>query len=289
MPRSESVYARAQRVAGALDGDAFKRVPHHVTLLRGLVQSGFDPSGARCLEVGTGHVPVLPVCFYLAGASEVATVDLNRRLHPTLVGEMLEQLSLSRDELVRLYDGLIPPDALSDRLDRLTHHRDPMEALSSAGIRYLAPCDASSTSEPDGSIDLHFSMTVLEHIPPPVIRSILSEARRLLRPNGIAVHRVDTKDHYASTDTAITTINFLRFTDSQWNRLAGNRFAYCNRLRASEVRELFADAGLLESAVEIDVDKAALEALRDGFPLAPQFARFEPEDLATATVTVYAR
>jgi len=46
--------------------------------------------------------------------------------------------------------------------------------------------NAADTGLPDHSVDCHFSMTVLEHIPPEVIRDIFTEAKRILTRGGSA-------------------------------------------------------------------------------------------------------
>jgi len=117
--------------------------------------------------------------------------------------------------------------------------RTPECFLKKAQIVYLAPLDATNSPLPENTVNCHFSITTLEHIPEAVLRSIFAEARRILKPKGIAIHFVDLSDHFSHQDDTISSINFLKFSDSEWNHLAGNEFAYCNRLRPAIILSFF--------------------------------------------------
>src|SRR5690349_12241527 len=118
VPGGGAVYPELQRRFGSLTDDPFKRLPQHASMLRTLKQSGFDPEGARCLEIGTGHLPIAPVAFWLTGAAEVATVDLRRRLDAPLTASMLRRLTAD-DRVAALYAGLVEPEVLAERLEVL--------------------------------------------------------------------------------------------------------------------------------------------------------------------------
>ena len=46
-------------------------------LMMGHLRAARSPvAGATLLEIGTGWYPTFPLCFYLAGASRVVTLDL---------------------------------------------------------------------------------------------------------------------------------------------------------------------------------------------------------------------
>jgi hypothetical protein len=91
-PRGDSLYKQIQRRFGNLKPDPFERVPHYVRLLGALRKIGFDINGARCIEVGTGHLPTLPILYHLAGAKEIVTVDLHRRLQWDFVARAMAAL-----------------------------------------------------------------------------------------------------------------------------------------------------------------------------------------------------
>ncbi len=288
LPASNTSYSLIQRHFGRLNADPFKRLVHHRAMLDRLRVVGMSPVGARCFEVGTGHLPIVPLGFYLAGADEVVTVDLHKRIEWGLTRELIESLVHSEDDVLDVYRGAVEENDIADRLAVLGRAaRQPKRALASAGIEYRAPADARCTADADGAFDIHFSVTVCEHIDPVSLAEILSEAARLLRPGGVAAHEIDLSDHYGHQDRSITGINFLRFGAKEWARIAGNEFGYCNRLRASEVVSLFTAAGLTPSIAERLVDGASVAALSGGFPLDPSFAGFAIDDLCTSGLSLY--
>jgi hypothetical protein len=77
-------------------------------------------------------------------------------------------------------------------------------------------------------------VTTLEHIPENVIIDIFKEASRILKKGSICVHFIDLSDHFQHQDGTISSINFLKYSNAHWEKIAGNEFAYCNRLRALE-------------------------------------------------------
>ena len=290
IPGGPLLYRSLQQRFGTLAPDPFGRLAAHVHMLRGLTALDVGVVGARCLEVGTGHVPVVPVGFFLSGASEVVSVDLHRRLDLGLTSRMLERLAAERDRVVALYSGLVEPAALRRRLDVLARGAgSPADLFADIGLRYDAPGDAAALPHRDGSVDVHFSMTVLEHIEPVALAAVLSEARRVLAGGGAAVHFVDPSDHFSHQDPRIPPINFLRYSQAQWQRIAGNEFSYTNRLRASQLEQVFVDAGLRVERTTRRVDDRSLAELRSGFPLAPEFRGLDEQDLCTTTWRAYAR
>jgi SAM-dependent methyltransferase len=242
------------------------------------------------MEVGTGHLPIAPVAFYLAGAREVVTVDLHRRLVPDLTRLMLKRLASSEAEVAALYDGLIDPTALRDRLAVVRSMADrPFDLFKRVGIRYIAPRDAAHMPDADASFGLHFSITVLEHVDSSVLSAVLTEARRLLRSDGFAAHFIDPSDHFSHNDTGISAINFLQFSEREWTRIAGNEFGYSNRLRASQLEAIFRACHFNIQHCDRKVDERSMRQLKRDFPLDGAFRRFEAADLCTTTLSVYAR
>ncbi|MFF5077990.1 class I SAM-dependent methyltransferase [Actinoplanes sp. NPDC000266] len=289
-PGGDMAYRQIQRRLGRLAADPFRRLPQHAAMMRRLDGLGLRLDGMRVLEIGTGHLPIAPVAMHLCGAREIVTVDLHRRLQPDLTTEMLHRMVKAEDQILSLYDGLVSPITLRARLSVIADLADrPRELFRRIGIRYLAPGDASRMPDPGGSFDLSFSMTVFEHVTPRALRAILSESRRLLGPSGFAAHLIDPSDHFAHQDSAITRINFLRYSAKQWIRLAGNEYAYCNRLRAPQLIRMFADAGFGLERCDRVVDEESRTALSGAFPVHKDFQEFDPVDLCTTELTVYAR
>lgn len=196
--------------------------------------------GISVFEVGTGRIPAMPLFFWLSGAGEVVTADLNPYLMESLTKEFISLISQSKDQIRET----IGPRLHEDRLDALCRlASEPTTTLDDilrlANIKYLAPTDAGATDLPDSSIDLHFSNCVFEHIDEPNIVRILNEGRRIVKPNGTFIHHIDYSDHFSHSDRSISAINFLKYSDWAWHVLAGNRFMYCNRLRHDDFLGLY--------------------------------------------------
>ena len=100
-------------------------------------------------------------------------------------------------------------------------------------------------------------------------------------PGGLLLHNIDPSDHFSHEDQDIPAVNFLRFSDAEWDKWAGNPFMYHNRLRASEYLDLFKSAGVRILRSETAVDDRSLSALQRGFPVDPRFSGMTREDLAT--------
>ncbi|RUL87080.1 class I SAM-dependent methyltransferase [Tautonia sociabilis] len=291
VPGGGGIYAGLQRAVGRhRRPDYGERLDLACRTIAGLAEAGVAIEGASVMEVGTGYAPTIPVLFWLAGASRVETFDLNRYLRPRLAAGMLGWIA-DRAELVESrLAGLVDPDALRRRLATLDQLQDrPLAFLKRANIAYHAPADAAATGLADGSIDVHFSAYVMEHVPPVVIEALLREASRVLRPGGVAAHRIDPTDHFAHADPTISTVHFLRFDEESWRRIGGNRFAYHNRLRDDDYRRLFLESPLHLVRHRFEVDSRAVSDLRNGFPLAPPYRGRDPEDLARCRLDYIAR
>jgi SAM-dependent methyltransferase len=75
-----------------------------------------------------------------------------------------------------------------------------------------------ATGLPSGSFDLVTSTDTLEHVPKPQLVRLLTECRRLLRPDGILSARIDYRDHFAYSDPSIGPFHFLRFGERPWRQ-----------------------------------------------------------------------
>jgi SAM-dependent methyltransferase len=156
------------------------------------------------------------------------------------------------------------------------------DLLDLCHIVYIAPGDATQTGLGADEIDFHTSFNVFEHIPRDVLLAILDEGNRIIRHGGLFVHRVDYSDHFSHSDTQISPINFLQYSDAQWERYAGNRYMYMNRLRHDDFLALFESAGHAVLAAEPTIDAPSLQLLRDGrFMVNARFGGKADEVLAT--------
>ena len=258
-------------------------------LMMGHLRAARAPvAGASFFEIGTGWYPAFPLLFYLAGAGRIDTVDLQRLLRSELLLACAERLREHVPLIARLTGE--DPSRLVTRHAELLHalyQGRSLEEASHGVIAYRAPCDAAATGLPDATFDCVFSNSVLEHIPPDIIASCFTEARRILKPGGLAVHSVNCGDHYAYVDKSIDQLHYLQYSEAAWARW-NNRFLYQNRLRAIDFTELAQAAGF---TLELDTSRPHPERLRQlaAIEVAPMFAHYTREQLAITSVDFVAR
>jgi len=176
-----------------------------------------SPSGKVFLEVGTGRVPLVPLAYWLMGAESTITIDLNHYLKEELIAEHLRYIVENEEEILELFGSLIDRGRFNDLLNvAKTFKSSAYEFLDLCRIIYIAPGDAANTNLPEHHIDFHTSYTVFEHIPPNVLVRILREGNRIIKGNGLFVHRIDYSDHFSHSDKNISAINFLQYSDDEW-------------------------------------------------------------------------
>jgi SAM-dependent methyltransferase len=284
----QPIYYGLQRRFGALrQVDYYEHLRRASEVASVLHDQGL-PLERSFLEVGTGWVLGTPIGLWLAGASEIITVDLHHYLKEELVLGLLAYIAKHESALLPLYPWVAPAE-LQRKCQVLAGCKSLAELWAAVPIRYTAPADATHLALPDASIDYHYSTNVLEHVPKVVLSGILAEARRLLRPNGRLVHIVDLSDHFAHDDPRIPAVNFLRFRPSIWGALAGNRFMYQNRLRLPQYQQLFEAAGLHIEWQRHVLDPVSLQLLQQKqAPVHGQFQEFTPEELAATFWVVLA-
>jgi Methyltransferase domain len=284
----QAAYYGIQRLFGRLQGswDSSFLLSEAARLSTKLAAHGHPVPGAVCMEVGTGRGLDMPVGFFLCGAKEVHTWDLYRLLKEHVVMALIGSIRANEAKMREVFAGVVAPDELERRLGILRGVESLDDLFAKTGIRYHAPADASKTGLPAASVDIQTSYTVFEHIPRDVLVAILSEAGRILKPTGAALHHIDLSDHFAHADPSIPFINFLQFSEAEWRRYAGTSFAYHNRLRAPAYRDIYAAAQ--QEIVDWDeiVDQRSLRALASGFPLDAAYRGVPAETLAVSVVQV---
>jgi SAM-dependent methyltransferase len=133
------------------------------------------------------------------------------------------------------------------------------------------------------SMDLIWSHTAFEHLRYPAIT--VGECARVLRSGGRLVALIDLGDHsyYGKNQPKPEQLfDCLRYPEWLWNLMRWNRSSYVNRLRQSEWKALFEQAGFVvhaqEKTLNPDIDR-----------LLPQLSylhRYDHEDAVTAMLAV---
>jgi SAM-dependent methyltransferase len=290
LPLGSLIYKEIQKKFGRLTSEPSSRLTTAKKMAEFISNNGRKIEGKTFFEVGTGHVPVVPIGLFLCGAEKTVTVDLNRRLDLDLLGGALDWIALHSNQLEEEYASVVDAATFRKRLSLVSAFRNaPDQFLKEANISYLAPADASKVDLSASSIDYHISNTVMEHIPAETIKKIFTEGKRLLKKDGLFVQFIDLSDHFKHQDKTISSINFLKYSDSKWLSMAGNQFAYCNRLRASDFTALFSELGLSTVDIQSEIDQESLNFLRNGFHLDKRFADYDHEDLSKTSLQLILR
>ncbi|NOT84597.1 MAG: methyltransferase domain-containing protein [Methylococcaceae bacterium] len=257
-----------------------------LTLSQGLQQvemlkaSGFDLTGKSYLELGTGWSPVIPLVFSLAGCRSLTLVDSQRLMDDHTFAETCKKMLAHTAEIATRLN--IAEITIAQRLSKLASMR-LVDALAAMNCAYLAPEDLLNLDIQAHSIDIITSRAVLEHIPPLIIKNILTTFNQLLSPTGAMCHIIDNSDHWEFNDKSITRVNFLKFSQKTFDFLSAmNPLDYQNRLRHSQYIQMFIDAGFKVTRDDSQPDPTTRTAL-DSLLVHPSFNHYSKADLAILT------
>jgi Methyltransferase domain len=287
-PKGRGLNDHLQRRVGGLrhfERNISEKVGDWKLSLGYLRDCAFDVTGSTLFEIGTGWYPTLPICFSLAGAKRVISYDIVKHIDADLTFRMIGALEPHLDSIAEACGT--QARLIHNRYRGLLQANSIDTLLKSARVEVCAPADARATNLESCSVDLVYSNSVMEHVPKNMIRELMCESMRLLRPDGLALHNVACNDHYAHIDPGISFVNYLQYSESQWSKW-NNSLQYQNRLRAPEFLELAKEAGLVVIYKRTFVSPGTREALAT-FEIAHEFERFTLEDLATTTVDFIAR
>ena len=228
------------------------------------------------LEIGPGAYSIAGVIFWLLGVRRQYWIDLNRYFRLPLFHRYIDVLLANLHEISS--DLGFNEVELHKKLTDLRNCNSEEEYFTVSAITYFAPRDAQTTGLANNSVDLVYSYGVLEHIPTPVLENIMHESRRILTTGGRHYHNIGLHDHFHSAGLG-NGVNFLRYSDSQWKFIAGNRFAYHNRLRRSDYLTMLDRHGAHITFSEdelLDINIRELAKIR----LDRKFSAYDPTDLA---------
>jgi SAM-dependent methyltransferase len=227
-------------------------------------------------EFGAGYDLHLPLIQAALGVGQQTVVDLRRVARGPLVVDMARRL--------HDLDG-VPADWA---MEAPQPDASMADVLATNRITYMAPADARASGLAAGSVDAVITTSTLEHIPRADLVLILAECHRVVRDDGGLSMLIDYSDHWSHFDHSITAYNFLQYSEVEWRRLNPD-LNYQNRMRNSEFLALFDAAGFdIIDIVTTGGDAESLRALST-VTLAPEFADFDPVDLAITTAHITAR
>jgi hypothetical protein len=207
----------------------------HITKRSQIKLLNIDPVWLRHKKALIDHHCTKFIFEFGAGKDIAQNIFLSTVVDRQLVVDLFPMLD------IKLVNKVI--DSLSKKINlRSDVNIFSLNELNNYGIDYRSPYDASKTELNSKSIDACISTNTLEHIPFESIKSIFIEIRRILKDTGIVSAKIDYSDHYAHTDSKITRLNFLNFSDFEWKKY-NHKCHYQNRLRHHEFKKLFNECG----------------------------------------------
>jgi hypothetical protein len=262
---SYSLYYFVQRTLGGLKNfSPISRLESGFEIWTKIEEQGIDPKDKVFFEVGTGRAPLAPLAYWLMGAKKIYTIDLNPYIKKELLEDSFLYINENQQEIKSLFGSRLQNARFTKLIALATQpHFSLNEFFELCDIEYIAPGDAAKTPLEQGCIDFHTSYNVFEHIPEPVLSAILKEGNRIVKKSGLFIHKIDYSDHFAHSDTSISSINFLQFSDEKWSKIAGNRYMYMNRMRHDDFIELFNSVGQKIVFQEGRIDSQAEKLLND--------------------------
>jgi hypothetical protein len=284
LPGGTAVNDRLQAIAGDLrnfEANIDKKVVADWCVLAShMAELGRPLKDLDYLEVGTGWYPTVPVCYFLAGARRCLTFDINRHLNEAWTFRMLRRIETHLPAIAA--SSFRPLPEVRAAYETLRKAASLEELFERAHIEYYAPADAAASKLPAASVDVVFSNSVLEHVPPDAIGRLMQESQRVLRPGGLSIHSANCGDHYAYFDRSITAMNYLTYSGDQW-RFWDNSLLYQNRLRPQDFLRIAERAGLKIVLSKFRPRPELLAALPK-LKIASEFAGYAPEQLAATSV-----
>ncbi|MDR2803326.1 MAG: class I SAM-dependent methyltransferase [Treponema sp.] len=275
--------AKVQDILAVIDGPKSCRVHNFAGRVVGSISKPYNPmctlfdaakmlktlkaggGGRVFFEYGTGWVPTLPIGFWLGGAEKTITVDANTYMQKQYVTEAVGIIVKNAGKIKEVYGNLLDEKRLNALADYAAKNNiNIKELLELCRIEYMAPTDAACTGLPDKSVDAHVSHFAFEHIPPDILKAILLEGGRIIKPNGLFINTVDYQDHFAVYTKTIHRLNFLQYSDEEWEKYNSNKYTYVNRMRHEDFLKLFAELGHEIIYMESNQDESIKKLLDSG-------------------------
>jgi hypothetical protein len=286
-PKSCKLHNFAGRLVGSIK-KPFNPLPailDGADIIKRIIKHGGQVEGKIFFEAGTGWVPGIPLTYWLVSAEKTITFDVNIYMQEKYIQESLQIINKNRTTV----EAILGPYINRERFNKLIKFSERKkikikELLELCHIEYVAPGDAARTALADKCIDYHTSHNVYEHIPCDTLLHIILEGNRIIKKDGLFVNRIDYKDHFASFSRKILKINFLKYSDTEWNKYNNNKYVYVNRLRHDDFKALFQEANQEIFEVEPYQDEKIKEILnRNELVLDKKFQGKDKDILSTTS------
>ena len=173
------------------------------------------------LEIGAGKSLEQNIFFsyFFNNSLEQMVIDIRKMIDFDLVNEASKQIS----ELLNV-----------QKLKSVNSYDDLFNFYN---IKYIAPYKTQNLIEEKKVFDLCVSTTTLEHFSIKDLRTLFKDLSIVLKKGGYISAVIDYSDHYSHTDRNISELNFLKYSEKQWQNY-NNTYLYQNRLRHDDYVKL---------------------------------------------------
>lgn len=229
------------------------KIQHAKDHIQYLLRYGDKKQDNLIVELGTGWYPVVPICIFLQGVGRVISIDIRDW---TTKAQQLVAINKFLEWADRGMLAEYLPNPIPERWEILKHISAHPDQYSKSEINELIGlttlvADARHIEAIDNqSIDFICSNNTFEHIYPEILRGILRDFARIIKPGGVMSHFIDLSDHFAHFDHSITIYNFLRFSDRSWE-LIDNVIQPQNRLRFKAYKLMYQELGIPITAEDV--------------------------------------
>lgn len=282
-PGGELVHQLLQEKVGQLrnleQGNQFDNA---IKILGLATKHGGDLRGKRVVEFGTGWVPAIPVALAIAGC-EIHTFDVSSLSKPEYLQRTLRAWEPRLQKLAEATQQSICE--IAERWEQLARHNDLESLCRATGGVALAPCDTTNLPDESGTYDLSVSNLVFQCVPESLVIPVLRESARLLKPSGLAVHRMHLTDEYTRNDPQRHDLDFLKLDRTTWDRWFNHRLKVQNRWRAAQFIQAFEEIGLTPIEVIQRCQQSDIDYVRS-LNVAAEFQGRDELDLASIALTV---
>ena len=213
--------------------------------------AGFPEHACRVLELGTGWVHAYSLYPALLRSDQLHCFDSSdNRNFKSFQATVPIARSQIHDREFWAHDSRALAQA-DDRATAVAGARDFDEAYGILGMTYQYRT-SGIPDYPAEYFDVIFSVDVLEHVVAEIFPVAAAAWFRILKPGGKFLAQVGIDDHLSMYQGKVGSKRYLRYSNGTWKWLLGNEVQYINRLTASEIVNLLANAGLVIDEVKTD-------------------------------------
>jgi len=175
------------------------------------------------LEVGAGKSleQNIYISYKFNNLIKQTTIDINRMIDLDYVNQASEQIA----NILKL--------KFKGKVKNIEELKDIYK------IEYIAPFFLKSLKS---KYDMCISTAALEHFKISNLKEYLNDLKNVLKTDGLISSIIDYSDHYSHTDSKISSLNYLSYSEKAWEKY-NNQYLFQNRLRHQDYIKMFEAGG----------------------------------------------